>query len=402
MYEIAKNVVFVKGAKNGAIYDFNSGDVFSVNTDACDIIMKLINNEVLISSENEYKKALINNHLFDNNFSPKIYKPVKNEKMPLNLVWLEITQACNMKCLHCYEGNVHKNQGDLLTIEQWINVIKEIKDLKVKNVVVIGGEPCLFKGLIKILEELINNNINTTLFTNAYFLNKEIMNLIIKNNQIISVKVSIYGHNSEIHDTITQLSGSFDRLHKNITYLIDNHVHVSAAVVLMKENEKYVNEIKNYLQTIKISSYKFDVIRQIYNGTQNHHAPVLSEIRKMSFRTQPCFTTSKKQFDLNYAYNSCWYGKCAITENGKVIPCVFERNITYGNIKYSKLNDILYSIKAQELLQMTYDKIDECNQCEFRYACKDCRPVAMGMNGVITAKSPNCKYSPLKGAWKEI
>ena len=31
MYEINKDVVFVKGYRNGAIYDFNTGKVFSVN-----------------------------------------------------------------------------------------------------------------------------------------------------------------------------------------------------------------------------------------------------------------------------------------------------------------------------------------------------------------------------------
>lgn len=255
MYQIAENVIFVQGAVNGAIYDFNSGDVYSINPEACAIIKKIINNKKLNEKENDYKKLLLDNNLFNNDFTPQIYNPTRPEKMPLNLVWLEITQACNMKCLHCYEGNIHKHMNNRMTVQQWINIIKEINLYGVKNVVVIGGEPCLFKELTTLLEELVKYNINTTLFTNAYFLNQDMMDLIIRNKEIISVKVSLYGHNSEVHDAITQHNGSFEVLHKNVTYLINNNVRVSAAIVIMKENEMYIDNIKNYLESIRACSH---------------------------------------------------------------------------------------------------------------------------------------------------
>ena len=44
MYEINKDVVFVQGAVNGAIYDFISEKVYSINYTACEIVKRYIFN----------------------------------------------------------------------------------------------------------------------------------------------------------------------------------------------------------------------------------------------------------------------------------------------------------------------------------------------------------------------
>ena len=67
MYKINENVVFVKGAKNGAIYDFDTGKVYSVNDEACDIIKSYVRGEIKLES-NEYLRLLKKNRLIDESF----------------------------------------------------------------------------------------------------------------------------------------------------------------------------------------------------------------------------------------------------------------------------------------------------------------------------------------------
>lgn len=52
--------------------------------------------------------------------------------------------------------------------------------------------------------------------------------------------------------------------------------------------------------------------------------------------------------------------------------------------------------------QITKNKIKQCQNCEYRYACSDCRPLAIGIYEEDDAKYPRCCYSPEKGIWEKI
>ena len=109
MIEINKNVVFVQGALNGAIYDFNFNKVYSINEDACNIINKLKNNSSQYSdTEKNYVEVLKKNNLISDAWVLKEYYPENKKDIELNLVWLEITQACNIRFDNCNEGDIHK------------------------------------------------------------------------------------------------------------------------------------------------------------------------------------------------------------------------------------------------------------------------------------------------------
>lgn len=400
MWEIAKNIIFVEGAVNAAIYNLNTGDVYSLNSEGKQIVKKLIENEKITSNEQVYLKTLEKNGLLESSSQTDI-KPytVPQKRNTLKLVWLEITQACNMHCLHCYEGQRHIVGSNTLTLEQWKKIIDEIVDLGVRRVVVIGGEPCMHKNIVDILQylRLKKESLSITLFTNGYFFDERLFNIVIRNK--IDVKVSLYGHTAELHDSITGIKGSFLRLMSTIFRLTDNGINVNVAVTLMKENEKYYEDIKKFIQELPVRGYKFDVIREVVNGTQNIHIPITKKVVDMAYRKRPNFYVKKDQFDNNIYYNSCWNGKMVITETGDILPCVFARNHVCGNIKDEKLEDIIYrKTQLEKCWKSTYDEVDECKACEYRYACHDCRPIAESSKD-IHAKNPRCKYNPLMGDW---
>ena len=400
MWEIFKNIVFVEGAVNAAIYNLNTGEVYSVNSEGKRIIKKVIENDKVTLREHDYLKILEKNGLLDFSIQTKI-KPyiALKKKNNLKLVWLEITQACNMHCLHCYEGQRHIASGNTLTLEQWKKVIDQIIELGVKRVVVIGGEPCIHKNIVEILQylRLKKETLSITLFTNGYFFDERLFEVVIENR--IDVKLSLYGHTAEIHDSITGVKGSFSRLKNTVFRLTDNGVNVNVAITLMKENEKYYEDIKSFVKKLPVKVYKFDVIREVVNGTQNAHVPMTKKVVEMAYRNKPNFYAPKGQFDNNIYYNSCWNGKMVITETGDILPCVFARNHVCGNINDVSLNEVIYGeTQLKKCWENTYDTVDECNVCEYRYACHDCRPIAESAKDLYT-KNPRCKYNPFKGEW---
>jgi radical SAM protein with 4Fe4S-binding SPASM domain len=402
MYQINDSVVFVRGEKNGAIYDFNTNKVFSVNAEACDLILKLIDQESKFSQEEiKYISLLSANNLYNNNYAPNEYMPDEIMDTGLSLVWLEITQNCNLKCLHCYEGEHHHSSPseEVMPLSKWKDIIDDLKIKNVERIVVIGGEPCLHKNINEILLHLVDSKINTTLFTNGTLFTEELLSIVIENK--LKVKTSLYGHTAAIHDKITNQDGSFDKLVNAIKILISRDVQIDIAVVAMKENQDYLDDIRKFIIALGIKYRKHDIIRNVFGGTQSRHAPDKLEVVKQSKFSNPGFYCSKVQFNKNISQNSCWHGKFAITDTGDVIPCVFERNIKYGNVLKQSIDEILNSIKLKENWSRSFDLINICKGCEFRFACKDCRPLGISVCGDINEKNPRCLYNPYTGMWGE-
>ena len=116
---------------------------------------------------------------------------------------------------------------------------------------------------------------------------------------------------------------------------------------------------------------------------------------------RPPFFSSRKEFTEALQFNPCWKGKVAITDDGSVLPCVFGRECVAGNILTQPLSDILSRDDGmKKYWYMIKDRIDVCRDCEFRYGCYDCRPLARGWGGGhLTAKTFGCGYDPYTGRW---
>lgn len=398
MIEINDNVVFVNGALKGAIYDFNTGNVFWVNEDACELFEKIKTKQRNFNrEEEEYLSLLSEKKLFCRNFDYKSFLPAINETPKIDLAWLEVTQACNLRCVHCYEGQDHFSCKDSLSLAEWKDLILQLSDNNVGRVVVIGGEPCLHHSIKEILQYLRHKQIDTTIFTNGTAMTDDLINFIAAHN--VKVKVSLYGHNSSVHDAVTQIPGSFDRLMANLNKLIQLGVRLNIAVIVMLENQMHIDKIRVLIESLGLPYAGYDVIRNTFHGSQSLHQPTNFDVLKKSLRLKPDFRTTKEQFSKNYSRNSCWFGKLAITENGDVIPCVFERNFVCGNIKKNRLNGILRSPELEKCWNLSFDQVNICNVCEFRFACKDCRPLGFSTRGFLFDKNPRCLYNPKLGVW---
>lgn len=398
MFEINEDVVFVEGAKNGAIYNFSTHKVYSINRKACDIIGRYVKSKT-IKEDEKYLEKLKMNNLISSNFSPRVYSVNVCKNVSLEMAWIEITQKCNLKCLHCYEGNSHLGCMDVLSIEEWKDIIDQLARLKIKRLIIIGGEPGCYINLIELINYVSQYNINVTLFTNATCFTDKLLECVIKNN--IRVKVSVYGHKEEIHDTITGVQGSFFKMTKAVKYLVDNGIKVYSAVIIMKENEDYVDDIISFVKSIGMQYSRYDVIRKVFGGTQNSHIPTKKKVLEPVYLRRPNFKADKIKFQNNMIRNTCWYGKISIMENGDVIPCEFERNLVYGNTRIDTIKNIINKESTLKNWFLDFSNIEDCKECEYRFACNDCRPIGISVCGNIHSKNPRCCYDVKNGIWKE-
>ena len=107
---------------------------------------------------------------------------------------------------------------------------------------------------------------------------------------------------------------------------------------------------------------------------------------------------SRRDFVKNISGNSCWQGKINITCDGFISPCIMgNKYIDYSyNVKQNSLRQIMGEYVKKEFWNLSMDCIEICKDCEYRYACSDCRPICEGKN----KKTGKCKDNPYKGLWE--
>ena len=91
--------------------------------------------------------------------------------------------------------------------------------------------------------------------------------------------------------------------------------------------------------------------------------------------------------------HNCFGERLYIDYELNLYPCAMERRITYGNASGTTLDALLHD----SIASLTKDKIQGCKDCEYRYACYDCRCDANG--APIDAKPWYCTYDQNSGTW---
>lgn len=327
---------------------------------------------------------------------------VKIPQVGLEFMWLELTQGCNARCLHCYTsaGDIPLlSQKEKLSISKWAKLIEDGAALGCRQLQFIGGEPLLFPGIFDLgqtAKELDYEFIE--IFTNGILLDEEKIKRI--RDLGIRIAVSLYSVVPGVHDEITQVPGSFQKTFRALTMLKEAQVPTRIGIIVMRQNQDTVSEMQAKLQEMGFNSTKTDVLRPTGRGSCRELFPTNKVIQTLALLTKPDFSTSEEQFYRHRYWNSCWAGKIAVTSSGEVMPCIFARGHTVSNIE-NGLEEVIKSGGLQNLWKITKDQVEGCQDCEYRYACHDCRPLAEDTTGNLYAKNPRCNYNPLVGEWLE-
>lgn len=399
-------VFLVEGAKRAALYDTTHGNVYSLNQEAAQIIGRGDNDPEFWSKLISMQLALTREDSVTEPVTPKVEIP----KPDLQFAWLEITDQCNERCLHCYGSFSPDKKGGVvkpLSHADWENVIQSLAENGCRQIQFIGGEPFKYRGetktqtVLDLAEFAKEQDFNfIEIFTNGMLISAETVERL--KDLEVSIALSIYSSNAAIHDSITQTPGSHKRTLRAINILRGAGVPIRAAIIVMKQNEDTIEQTLEMVQNLGLDSRTPDVVRPSGRAQETNITPTVATLLKYGLITKPNFSTDTVSFQRNHLYHSCLAGKIAITTDGQVIPCIFSRNQILGSLKNQELTGILQSSALKETWELTKDKVLVCQDCEYRYTCFDCRPLAEGSScgkGYSNAPFPRCTYNPYTGEW---
>jgi radical SAM protein with 4Fe4S-binding SPASM domain len=308
-----------------------------------------------------------------------------NYPRPINFAWIEVTNICNLKCIHCYNEKATLSKK-YLSLDDFKYIVDELCDFGIKKVQLIGGEPFIMNNrtLFQMLDYLSPRVESFELFINGTLNTKEDLLYIKYNYPNAHIATSLHSFIKEEHERVTQVEGSYDMTIANIRNAKEIQIpirYVGALMGCIKVGQELEFGPPSRRDFIRLSG---NANLKLYND----------DLLKERIITKKRFEIDNLKEWLDVVYNeNCFSTHLYIGCDMEVYPCPMERRISHGNLKTNKIKNLL----KQNILNFSKDNINVCRDCEYRYFCIDCRPDSI--TGNIYEKPWYCTYDPYSGQW---
>ncbi|MFA5267977.1 MAG: SPASM domain-containing protein [Methanoregula sp.] len=369
---------YIKGDRNGAIYDLIEGDVYALSPEESRLIEACEENGSVDPSDpflRELKIRVIGNFYEKKVFIEKLRlgSPIGlyQEGLPpvLSRAFLEIGNECDRSCWYCgYKGisrtmgclgcNTWAEDGTSVSTSRWKELIDELHTLQCMTLFIKGGD------LTKDWE---------------------------KTREILEYAIGQFGKIFVI--------GHREYFTKEICEYLEN----KAALILQTDDLSDIDNRYSYLlvQDYRDSPQSRDlppnVMVDLVSRNYNQLLPGSSLNSKKKI-----LKTNLARFMHNNQFHPCLANSVTIAWNGEVLPCPMMRKQSLGNIRDRKLWTFFKGTddSIQKFWKLNLNSLDKCGRCEFRYTCIDCRALEMVKTGDLYGKVL-CDYDPSKGTWQQ-
>ncbi len=288
---------------------------------------------------------------------------------------IELTNNCNLHCVHCCVEAGEKRKNDLST-KDIIDIFDKCIMWNPKMITLSGGEPLLRSDFEELLEYLRNNysghigvSTNGTLITNSN------ADLLVKyTNQI---DISIDGVDEETC-SIVRGKGVFEKVINNIKLLQSKGFkNISLSMVFSDKNE-YLEpaflELNRKLGTIPITRMFAEI------GRGKNSKNIFSDKGIDDIYIPEGFLDLNSKQQLGVRTCSAGRSQLFVRYNGEVYPCpsYMKREYYLGNIlEVQKIDELLVDSKGKKDIQELMLKTDmlysqKCANCDLSLFCWTC------------------------------
>ena len=132
-------------------------------------------------------------------------RPVDRSDRPIYVVW-ELTLKCDLACRHC-GSRAGPARPDELSLAEALDVVRELAELGVKEVTLIGGEAYLYEGWTDVIAAIRAHGMQSSMVTAGRGFDEE-RALAAKQAGLQTVSFSLDGDEAA-HDRLRGLSGAY-------------------------------------------------------------------------------------------------------------------------------------------------------------------------------------------------
>jgi len=280
---------------------------------------------------------------------------LNQHKFAVDFLWLELTNVCNLSCKHCYSGSSpFSTSKDILTGEDYKKIMREASEIGCKQVQFIGGEPTVNRDIVDLLNYALELGYEfVEIFSNLMRIPEPLYDAIVANKDRVFIATSIYSHDHETHDEITERRGSWFNTIRNLDKFLHAGVECRAAFVEMGQNKGHYENTLSFVKSRGLHNFSFDEVRELGRAAL--------EEEKMSELCGECAGKTLR-----------------VGPDGQISPCIMSSEWSAGNfltsgLKKTVLSEKMSSIRA-DIFEATRAKREAAYSREQANACTPCNP----------------------------
>jgi len=348
------------------------------------------------------------------------------DKKPV-VVW-NVTQACNLKCIHCYARAADQKYKEELTHDQALKLIDELADFGVPVILFSGGEPFMRTDLVDLARHTVQNGMRAVISTNGTLINRD-KACELREIGLSYVGVSLDGM-EEVHDHFRGKKGAFREAMDGIKNCKEADLKVGLRFTMNRLNVDEMPKIFDLIEEYDIPRACFyhlvyagrgtDLVKDDLDHSETRKVIDLIIERTKDFHDRGMpkeILTVDNHADGPYVYlrmlrennpragevlqllkmnegNSSGRGIGCISWDGKVHADQFWRHYSFGNVLEQPFGEI-WSDLSNPLMAQLKDKKNyikgRCAKCKWLDVCAgNFRVRAEAVTGDIWGEDPAC------------
>jgi len=337
---------------------------------------------------------------------------------PFLVIW-EVTQACDLACVHCRASAVPARHPLELTTEAGFELLAQVAGFGRPLMVFTGGDPLKRPDLFALLGRSVELGLRTTVTPSATPLLTEEAIRSFRDCGVSRMAVSLDGPDAASHDAFRRVSGSFARtvfalecarrlgLDTQVNTTVSRHNIGALARIaeLAAEAEAKLWSVFFLVATGRASQsddltaeeyeqvfgYLYELSKtapfDIKTTEAQHYRRYVAQRRKAEGRRAPA-AGAGRQAGINDGK-----GFVFISHTGEIFPSGF-LPVSAGNVRRDRLEDVYRNSPLFRALRDTDRLKGKCGVCEYRNLCGGSRSRAYALSGDWLEEDPRCAYQP--------
>ncbi len=344
------------------------------------------------------------------------------DQAPMLVIW-EVTQACDLACVHCRASAQPERNPNELTTEQGYRLLDEIRSFGEPLMVFTGGDPLKRPDLYDLIRYAVKIGLRTNVTPSATPLLTAEAIAGFKAAGITRMAISLDGPDAASHDDFRGIPGTFERAMFALRYARDIGLDTQLQTTVTQRNMARLPEVAEIAKEVRtrmwslfflivtgraaerddlaaseyeqVFEFMYDLSKTAPFGVKTTEAMHYRRYVAQRIKAEHGVTENENAKGVAWRTAGVSDGKgfVFVSHQGEIFPSGF-LPLTGGNVLQDSLTDVYRNSDLFRTLRDTTQREGKCGICEYQKICGGSRSRAYALTGDFLAEDPRCTYQP--------
>lgn len=292
---------------------------------------------------------------------------------------LNITQACNLRCRHCYRFSGEALADELSTTE-WLHIVDDHAALGGSSILIAGGEPLSRSSkTVCVLQRAKQRGMKTVMISNGTLISLKLARRLL--GLLDQLQVSIDGPDAQTNDLVRG-TGTFDRAMAGLRHFRNSQVRIIVAMTPLPNTisayeercTALISRLREWFGENVVFTFSGVLldgrqVRGLRGSAASRWSCRMKALRRHVWGEDLLAKADAASYVPGRKITGCGFGaSLCIEPNGDVLPCDLARGMIVGNVRHAPLEELEARLRMLRAAT-SVDRSPVCCRCPLRYLC---------------------------------